>query len=110
MRDSGIRMTNKGEFMEEETTPTKSVVTEADFKVGYMVGLNKNDEFVFEVFGSENGAIQLLGLHYIAGKRLEDPFEQEKFRKLYDLLQKTLHVVTGTLSMSAAVPTPPPEK
>mgnify|MGYP007099610668 CR=1 FL=1 len=95
--------------MEEQTIDTQeSEATEGDFKVGYMIGLDKEDKFVFETFGTEQGITQLLGLHQIAGSRLNEPFEQEKFRKLYDVLQKTLHIVTSALAATSTVPTPPP--
>lgn len=41
-----------------------------DLKSGYIVGLTKEGELVFELFGSDKGLVDILGLHQYAGVRV----------------------------------------
>jgi len=51
--------------------PEKKAINPADMKVGYAVGLTKDGEFFFEVFGVEAGLVQLLGIHEYGRQRIE---------------------------------------
>ena len=42
-----------------------------DIKVGYIVGLTKSGDFVFDVLGQEKGLVEVLGIHKYADLRVE---------------------------------------
>lgn len=52
-----------------EKTPTVPVV-------GYTVALTKDNVFVFDVFGEEQGLVQLLGIHQYAAQRVKRVFNE----------------------------------
>lgn len=60
----------QGENLEGEKPPTKAVNL-PEMKCGYVVGIQPDGEFVFEVMGEEVGLIELMGLHKYADHRLE---------------------------------------
>lgn len=39
-------------------------------KSGYVIGISEDDQFVFEILGSEPSIVDLLGLHTLAGDRI----------------------------------------
>jgi len=60
---------------QEETAPTTQPVSAAptelpELAVGYVVGLQPDGSFVFEVLGSEPGLVQLMGLNQYASHRI----------------------------------------
>lgn len=57
------------EEMPDNSEPTKEPPQEA--KVGYVVGINGEGMFDFQVFGSEPGLVELLGLHQYASLRIQ---------------------------------------
>lgn len=44
----------------------------SQLKCGYVVGIREDNTLVFEVLGSKPGIIELIGLHKIAWRRIED--------------------------------------
>tara|TARA_B000000460_G_C21166057_1_gene243286 strand:- start:54 stop:446 length:393 start_codon:yes stop_codon:yes gene_type:complete len=47
----------------KEETKTDSTVTLDDLKTAYIVGITEEDNFVFQLFGTEKGVVPLLGIH-----------------------------------------------
>lgn len=55
----------------ETSEEEKKVQTTDDFKVGYIVALKEDGNFLFELIGKQHGLVELLGLHkYAEGKVL----------------------------------------
>ena len=50
-----------------------------DLKVGYIVGLTPNGDFVFELFGKEPGLVELLGIHQHAMHRVNRIYDEKQF-------------------------------
>jgi len=42
-----------------------------DLKIGYVVGLTEDNNFVFQVFGQQRGLVELLGVHGHANKQID---------------------------------------
>lgn len=49
-----------------ESPPNQAV----PMKVGYLVAISSSGEFVFEVFGEEQGLVEVMGLHQFAGLKI----------------------------------------
>ena len=56
---------------------TTSVSLE-DLKIGYVVGLTKEDRFVFELFGQNKGLVELLGIHQHANRKVERVYDDQQ--------------------------------
>lgn len=71
-------MTTKKNKKTVEDTPALEAVpqqenqgmTLADLKMGYIVGITPDGNFVFEIIGKEKGLVELLGLHKFAEKKV----------------------------------------
>jgi hypothetical protein len=50
---------------------TENVKEMPPLACGYVVGLQEDGKFFFEVLGNNNGLLQLLGLHSYAGHRID---------------------------------------
>ena len=50
----------------------------ADLRVGYVVGLDNNNGFVFEVLGSDAGLIELFGLQEYAENQIKRLYENKQ--------------------------------
>ncbi len=44
-------------------------------KVAYVVGLDNDGNFVFNIFGKDKGLIEVLGLHELAGHKIKQMLE-----------------------------------
>jgi len=60
----------------EETKVTEAPEQEEqlnlnDLKIGYVVGLTEENNFVFQVFGKSQGLVELLGVHGHANKQID---------------------------------------
>lgn len=42
-----------------------------DLKIGYVVGLTEENNFVFQVFGQSQGLVELLGIHGHANRQID---------------------------------------
>ncbi len=71
----------------------------AQLKFGYTVGLDQDDNVVFEFINSP-GMIELLGLHAFASKKIEEPFKELESQKMSkqtaELILKTILQAIGT--------------
>lgn len=59
----------------QQAQPTQQQVTMDDLQVGYVVGLTKTGDFVFNILGAKPGLLEVLGLHKHA---------EQKIARLYD--------------------------
>ena len=65
----------------QETTPEtaeQKSLTLDDLKVGYLVGLTEDGNFVFELFGKNKGLVEILGLHGHATLRINQLHSQKQ--------------------------------
>lgn len=49
-----------------------------DLKVGYVVGLTEEGNFVFELFGKDPGLVELLGVHQHAVNRVQRIYDDKQ--------------------------------
>ena len=63
---------------EKEPIIEEEVIEDPDesMRVAYLVGLDNEGNFVFNVFGKEKGLVEVLGLHQLAGHKLKQMLEQ----------------------------------
>lgn len=59
--------------VEQQAAPTQ--LSAADLRMGYLVGLTKDGNFVFQVVGQEPGLVELLGLHQYAGLKVKSALD-----------------------------------
>ena len=107
----------KGNLMTKETTkPTteennsteRTTLNLEDLRVGYVVGLTDEGQFVFQVFGKEQELVQLLGIHQHAGHRVDSIYNNQQMsgdrliheigRSIADLSKKMDHLPSTPLS------------
>ncbi len=55
----------------EEQPQSQAVDLHKDMKVAYVVGLSKEDNFIFQVYGENKGLVELMGIHQHASKQVE---------------------------------------
>lgn len=84
-----------------QTTPLKSL---DDFKVGYIVALTEDDNFVFDVFGSQKGLLEVMGLHQHATLRVNQIHNQSQMAgdTLINEVGKALSVLNNKLDQLLA--------
>ena len=90
--------------------PEKKAMNPADMRVGYAVGLTKEGEFFFEVFGQDAGLVQLLGIQEYARQRIEAITQDRMMRG--DRLTHEVGKILGELSqkLDAVLATVAPKK
>lgn len=59
---------------EMEATP----VALEDLKCGYVVGLTQDDRFIFELFGTNKGLVELMGIHQHASYRVDSVYNDQQ--------------------------------
>jgi hypothetical protein len=64
------------EFSKEETEQTP--VALEDLKCGYVVGLSQEDHFIFELFGTNKGLVELMGIHQHASHRVNSIYNDQQ--------------------------------
>jgi hypothetical protein len=73
--------------------------TPPPLKSGYVIGIGENDQFVFEILGSEPSVVDLLGLHKLAGDRIEARVDFQLGGETATILAKLdsiINLMTGT--------------
>lgn len=107
MSDTEVVKAQEVRTSAEEPAPEKKALNPADVKVGYAVGLSKDGEFFFDVFGTEAGLVQLLGIHEYARQRVEAVTDDRLMRgdrlthevgKILGVLNQKLDGVMGALA------------
>jgi hypothetical protein len=63
-------MTNKTDIDATNEPLERQEQASEDLKMGYIVGLTKEGNFVFELVGKDRTLVELLGLHQYAQKRV----------------------------------------
>lgn len=60
--------------LEGEPAPQDGIALN-DLKIGYVVGLSQEGNFVFDLFGTDKGLVELLGIHEHASFRVRRIYE-----------------------------------
>lgn len=61
--------------VQEETPEGEGGIPLNELKIGYVVGLSQDGNFVFDLFGSDKGLVELLGIHQHATFRVKRIYE-----------------------------------
>jgi len=71
---------NKKEEIKDETVeaPQEKVISLNELQTGYLVAINQEGNFIFELIGQKKGIVENLGLHKLAEKRLLDLLNQKQ--------------------------------
>lgn len=88
--------------MSEEITRTKELATSEltdPLKVGYLIGIDQNNNTFFEIIGSQPDMVALLGLHKIAELKLQLVLEGQT-NTGSALILKTLQSISNHLAAS----------
>ena len=85
-----------------DTTPQEQAkpVSLSDLKAGYVVGLSKEGELLFEPIGTDQGLVELLGLHAYATIRID--VLKDLNQGLVGTLVKDLTKVVASLAQQVA--------
>ena len=51
---------------------TDSNNTESKFRIAYTIGITKDGQLFWEVTGNDQGVVELLGLHNLAGQQVKN--------------------------------------
>lgn len=62
--------------LQTSATPQQPPSLDDSFNVGYMVGLNNEGQFVFQVFGAKKGLIELMGINNYANEQVKKVFSE----------------------------------
>lgn len=63
-----------------ENTPQQQTLSLDDLKAGFVVGLSKDGNFVFNVLGKEPGLLDLLGLQQLASEKIKQLFNNNNLQ------------------------------
>lgn len=83
----------------------EAVITEDDkpsIRVGYVVGIDSNDNIVFDFVGSSPAIVELLGLHKVAEERIRTEMETGMnmgYPALSNSLNKISEILAQMLNM-----------
>jgi len=61
--------------MNPNQQPVQKQISLNDIRVGYIVGVTKDNLMVFELLGQDQGLMDILGLHQHAGRRINSIYE-----------------------------------
>lgn len=62
----------------EEAPAEEQQLSLNDLAVGYVVGMDQQGNFIFQVVGQQPGLVELLGIHSFAGERVKDLFNAKQ--------------------------------
>lgn len=62
----------------QKTEVEQKEMKATDLKVGYVVGLTPDGNFIFELLGSERGLVELLGIHQHATKKVNRIYDEHQ--------------------------------
>ena len=99
----------------EETVAAEDVVEDSvklnELKIGYVVGLTKEDNFIFYVFGEDQGLVGLLGINAHADRQIRKIYNNSQVEgdRLVLEVAKLMNTMNEKLSqiLSAVGPTKP---
>ena len=69
-------------------TPTAPTPEGPAMKCGYVIGVQDDGSFVFDILGTEPGIIELLGLHAVVGERLQARMDRQLGGKFSLMINK----------------------
>ena len=58
--------------------PTSNSINLEDLKTGYVTGVTKEGQLVFQLFGARVGLIEVLGVHEFASRRVAQAYDQQQ--------------------------------
>jgi len=61
-----------------QSVPKDKEVRLEDTKIAYIVGMDQEGNFLFQVFGKEPGLLQLMGIHAHATRRVEAIYQDKQ--------------------------------
>ncbi len=81
--------------VQEEAKPEQKALTLSDLRMGYVVGITEDGNFVFDVVGKEQGLLELLGLQKFAEAKIKNVLDanQNQGDKLLFEVGKTVGVL-----------------
>jgi len=62
----------------QEVAPEKKEVKLEDTTIAYVVGMDQEGNFIFQIFGKEAGLLQLLGIHAHATRQIEAIYDDKQ--------------------------------
>lgn len=88
------------EEVKPEAAPAAKPLTLSDLRMGYVVGITEDGNFVFDVVGKEQGLLELLGLQKFAESKIKNVLDanQNQGDKLLFEVGKTV----GALAQEVA--------
>jgi len=89
--------------------PEQQQLSLNDLKMGYIVGLTPDGNFVFELLGQEKGLVELLGIHEHATKRVDRIYEDSQLSgdRLTHEVGKAIAIVNQKIDQLLQVIAPP---
>jgi len=89
--------------------PEQQQVNLEDLKVGYVVGLTEEGDFVFELFGKDPGLVELLGIHQHATNRVQRIYDDKQIAgdRLIHEVGKAVAMLNQRLEQIAQAVMPP---
>ena len=98
---------------EDQAMPQKEVKLE-DTKIAYVVGMDQEGNFLFQIFGKEAGLLQLLGIHAHATRRIQAIYDDKQIAgdRLTHEVGKAVAAINQKIDqlLSAVAPKPPDNK
>ena len=79
---------------EAKSEPQTEVRQLPEMTCGYVVGVQPNGDFVFEVIGSHPGVVQIAGLHKYASVKIDDIFDTRHSEATKSIVTKLKECVT----------------
>lgn len=88
--------------------PQQEGTSLGDLRVGYVVGMTDDGNFVFDIFGKQKGLVEVLGLHYHATERVKTLYNQTQMSgdTLVNEVGKALSVLNQKLDAIQQVVAP----
>lgn len=71
MSDAEAQAVKAEEAPQVEEMSSEQPLNLNELKIGYVVGLTEDNNFVFQVFGQNQGLVELLGIHGHANKQID---------------------------------------
>ena len=77
MSEAEVVKTDEVSQVSTPVEPAKEIRLE-DTKIAYVVGMDQEGNFIFQVFGKEAGLLQLLGIHAHATRRVQALYDDKQ--------------------------------
>jgi len=93
----------------QEDPQQQKTVSLSDLRVGYVVGLSEEGNFVFDIFGKQKGVVELLGLHQHATFKVDTLYNQTQMGgdALVHEIGRAMAMLNQKLDQIAQVVLPP---